>query len=266
MSLTDSVSRRKFLKSSALFLGAAAVPLVGSRRAAAAVATPQLEQGLQIGDVVADRAVIWSRSDRPARLVVDYDVNPSFSNAMRVRGPFALETTDYTARVDLTELPSDSDIHVRVVFQDLSNDRVVGTRSLVTSNGAHKNRRMPMWSGDTAGQGWGINPEFGGMKIYEAMRQTHPDFFIHSGDNIYADGPIQEFANAEDGKVWHNIVIPEVSKVAETLAEFRGRYKYNLLDENVRRFNAEVPQIWQWDDHEVVNNWSDSKDLTGDVR
>ena len=60
---------------------------------------------------------------------------------------------------------------------------------------------------------------------------------------------------------------PEVSKVAETLAEFRGRYKYNLLDdEHVRRFNAEVPQIWQWDDHEVVNNWSDSKDLSGDPR
>ena len=110
MSLTDSVSRRKFLKSSALLLGAAAVPLIGSRRAAAAVATPQLEQGLQI---VADRAVIWSRSDRPARLVVYYDVNPSFSNAIRVRGPFALETTDYTARVDLTELPSDSDIHAK---------------------------------------------------------------------------------------------------------------------------------------------------------
>jgi alkaline phosphatase D len=104
------------------------------------------------------------------------------------------------------------------------------------------------------------------MKIYEAMRQTNPDFLIHSGDNIYADGPIQEFANAEDGKVWHNVVTPEVSKVAETLAEFRGRYKYNVLDENVRRFNAEVPQIWQWDDHEIINNWSDSKDLTGDSR
>jgi alkaline phosphatase D len=123
-----------------------------------------------------------------------------------------------------------------------------------------------LWAGDTAGQGWGINLEFGGMKIYEAMRQTHPDFFIHSGDNIYADGPIQEFVTAENGKVWHNIVTPEVSKVAETLAEFRGRYKYNLLDENVRRFNAEVPQIWQWDDHEVANNWSDSKDLSGDAR
>ena len=149
--------------------------------------------------------MIWSRSDRPARLVVDYDVNPSFSNAMRVRGPFALETTDYTARVDLTELPSDSDMHVRVVFQDLSNDRVISDPIFGHFRRAPTRIRF-LWSGDTAGQGWGINPEFGGMKIYEAMRQTHPDFFIHSGDNIYADGPIQEFANAEDGKVWHNIV------------------------------------------------------------
>lgn len=34
----------------------------------------------------------------------------------------------------------------------------------------------------------------------------------------------------------------------------------------MRRFNAEVPQIWQWDDHEVVNNWSDAKTLDDDVR
>jgi alkaline phosphatase D len=27
-----------------------------------------------------------------------------------------------------------------------------------------------------------------------------------------------------------------------------------------------VPQIWQWDDHEVVNNWSSAKDLNSDAR
>jgi hypothetical protein len=37
------------------------------------------------------------------------------------------------------------------------------------------------------------------------------------------------------------VVKPQVMKVAETLDEFRGRYRYNPLDENVRRFNAEVP-------------------------
>jgi alkaline phosphatase D len=267
MLFNDPVSRRKFLKSSALLWGAAAVPLVDSRTAAAGT-SPQLKQGLQIGDVVANRAMIWSRSDRPARLVVDYDVSPSFSNVRRVRGPFALETTDYTARIDLIDLPSDSEIRVQVMFQDLSNDRALSEPIFGRFRTAPTKTRSIrfFWSGDTAGQGWGINPEFGGMKIYETMRQTHPDFFIHCGDNIYADVPIEECVTAENGKVWHNIVTPEVSKVAETLAEFRGRYKYNLLDENVRRFNAEVPQIWQWDDHEVVNNWSDSKDLTGDPR
>jgi alkaline phosphatase D len=129
------------------------------------------------------------------------------------------------------------------MFEDLSN-----ARNLSEAVEGHfrtapqKNRAIRfLWSGDTAGQGWGINPDFGGMKIYEAMRQTKPDFFIHCGDTIYADGPIQEMVTAENGQIWRNIVTPEVSKVAETLAEFRGRYKYNLLDENVRPFNAEVP-------------------------
>ncbi|MFT3953273.1 MAG: alkaline phosphatase D family protein [Piscinibacter sp.] len=57
-----------------------------------------------------------------------------------------------------------------------------------------------VWGGDTAGQGWGINPAFGGMKIYESMRQRAPRFFIHSGDTIYADGPILPTATAEGGQ------------------------------------------------------------------
>jgi phosphodiesterase/alkaline phosphatase D-like protein len=115
---------------------------------------------------------------------------------------------------------------MRVMFQDLSNNRALSDPLLGRFRTAPTKTRPIrfLWSGDTAGQGWGINPEFGGMKIYEAMRQTHPDFFIHSGDNIYADGPIQEFVTAENSKTWHNIVTPEVAKVAETLAEYRGRY------------------------------------------
>src|SRR4029453_18868584 len=38
-------------------------------------------------------------------------------------------------------------------------------------------------------------------------------------------------------------------------------YKYNLLDTHLRTFNAEVPVFVQWDDHEVTNNWSLSKQL-----
>jgi alkaline phosphatase D len=106
MALQNPISRRRFITSSGLLLGATAVPWAALRTVhAASVTPPKLEQGIQIGDVRAHRAVIWSRSDRPARLLVEYDVSEHFVNPTRVRGPFALGTTDFTARVDLTHLP-----------------------------------------------------------------------------------------------------------------------------------------------------------------
>ncbi|BBL59985.1 alkaline phosphatase D family protein [Methylomonas koyamae] len=228
---------------------------------------PQIEQGIQIGDLAPGRAIIWSRADRPARMFVEYAYNPSFADSVLIRGPYAMAESDFTARQDLTDLDDGKDVYVRVWFEDLTNAR---NKSAVVNGkfhtlGKRDNIRF-VWGGDIAGQGWGINESFGGMKIYEAMRQVHPQFFIESGDSVYSDGPIKDSVVAENGQVWTNLVTPEVSKVAETLNEFRGRYKYNLLDANVRRFNAEVPQIWQWDDHEVVNNWSDAKDLSADGR
>ena len=230
-------------------------------------AAPQIEYGIQIGDVTDGRAIIWSRASEASRMMIEYAYRGDFADSVTVRGPYATPETDFTAKQDLTGLESGRDVFVKVWFEGLTNDReasepVMGHFHTV---GDKEDIRF-VWGGDTAGQGWGINEAFGGMKIYEAMRQVKPQFFIHSGDNIYADGPISDFVTAEDGQLWTNIVTPEVSKVAEVVDEFRGRYKYNLMDENLRRFNAEVPGIPQWDDHEVVNNWSDAKDLLGDPR
>ena len=103
------------------------------------------------------------------------------------------------------------------------------------------------------------------MRLYEAMRRASPDFFIHSGDQIYADGPIQAEVKLADGTLWKNITTPEKSKVAETLAEYRGNFAYNLLDDHKRRFCAEVPFLVQWDDHETRNNWYPGQ-MLGDER
>jgi alkaline phosphatase D len=120
-----------------------------------------------------------------------------------------------------------------------------------------------LWSGDTAGQGWGIDESRGGMRTYATMLKSRPDFFIHSGDSIYADSEIPSELKLPNGQIWKNIVTEEKSKVAETLAEFRGNYKYNLLDKNVRAFNAEVPIFAQWDDHEVTNDWCPGQPIWG---
>ncbi len=93
------------------------------------------------------------------------------------------------------------------------------------------------------------------MRTFRTMLNNRPDFFIHSGDSIYADCPIQRELKLPGGGVWRNLVTEEKSEVAQSLAQFRGNYKYNLLDANVRAFNAEVPILAQWDDHEVANDW-----------
>ncbi len=224
---------------------------------------PQAAQGIAIGDVVPGRAIVWSRSDRPARTVVEYSTTESFTNASRILGPHTIDANDFTAKVDLTGLPADQQIFVRLHFESLED---LKTRSepvvarFRTPPSTRRNVKF-VWSGDTVGQGWGINKEWGGLKGYEAMRRRNPDFFLHSGDTVYADGPIQSEVKLPDGTLWRNVTTEAKSKPAETLADFRGAYLYNLLDDNFRRFQSEVPQIWQWDDHEVMNNWSPSKDL-----
>lgn len=232
-------------------------------------ARPELPQGVAVGDVGAGRAVVWSRADRPARMFVEYATTESFRDPRRVRGPAAIETSDFTARTALTDLPAGQRIFYRVLFQDLADLRgwsepVQG--SFTTGATAAGANVTIAWSGDTVGQGWGINPEWGGLRLYEAMRRAGPDVFIHAGDTIYADQPLSPEVTLDDGRVWRNLVTEAKSKVAETLDEFRGNYRYNLLDDHMRRFNASASQVVIWDDHEVRDNWYLERDLTADAR
>jgi alkaline phosphatase D len=221
---------------------------------------PVISGGAASGDITADSAMIWSATDRGARMSVEWDTTDSFKNARRVIGPDAVSRTGFTARVDLQGLPADTRIYYRVLFENLDDfslsQPALGSFKTAPANDASPRDVFFAWSGDTAGQGWGIDPSRGGMRIYKAIADLKPDFFIHSGDTIYADIPIPPEIKLPDGTSWKNIVTAAKSKPAQTLEDFRGAQAYNLLDENVRRFNSLVPIIAQWDDHEVHNNWN----------
>jgi alkaline phosphatase D len=258
-----TIRRRQFLARAA----AGAAGLSGLVRAARAAGAPALVTadaerpavvcGPSVGDVSDGRAVVWARSDRSARMVVEYAGSETFRDARRVVGPAALEDTDFTARVELADLPPGEPVFYRVLFQDLADLRTESMPAVGRFRGAPRAAGDVSfaWSADTVGQGYGINRDWGGLRLYEMIRRGGPDFFIHSGDSIYADNPLVPEVRLEDGTVWKNVVTEAKSKVAETLEEFRGNHRYNWLDENLRRFAAEVPQIGQWDDHEVRNNW-----------
>ena len=251
------MSRRAFLSNLTRTAGGVLVASGAPAIVRAQSARPSSEWGTAVGDVTADRALVWSRTDRPARLLVEYATSPSFRDARRVRGSAALDFTGFTARVDLQGLPPGQTITYRVTFESLV-DRGLLSEPVIGSFRTPPSDRKEVtfaWGGDTVGQGWGIDLARGGMTIYESLRRAGPDFFIHSGDTIYPDNPLLPEVTLDDGTVWRNVVTEAKSKVAETLDEFRGNYVYNLLDEHLRRFQAEVPLVVQWDDHEVLNNW-----------
>ena len=251
------VGRRAFLES---VLAASAASVYPPTRAQSSPATgdaSSLPACAASGDVSADRAIVWARSTGASRVVVEYSTHASFARPTTVVAPPALGHADFTTRVELAGLPAGQRIAYRVRFEALERGRpapdpVVGS---FRTPPAGLGGVSFVWGGDVAGQGWGIDVARGGYRTFDAMRRAAPDFFIHSGDSIYADNPILPEVTLDDGTAWRNIVTPEKGHVAETLADFRGNHRYNLLDGPFRAFQAEVPWVVQWDDHEVLNNW-----------
>ena len=253
--LERPLSRRTLVQGTAAAgaLGLAATGSLASPSSAALMRHRiQLPSGVQSGDVTTNGAVLWARASRPGRLVARLT---SGRTVRDVTGPWATDASDLTAKIALRGLAPGREYAVELAFEDDQGNRGEVERASFRTASVHPAPTSFVWTGDTCGQGWGINPELGGLLGYRAMHQTRPDFFIHAGDTIYADGPIAESVVEPDGQVWRNVVTPEVSKVAETLSEFRGRHRYTLLDENVRAMYAEVPVVAQWDDHETTNNW-----------
>ncbi|WP_186304511.1 alkaline phosphatase [Kocuria palustris] len=293
-----SLSRRGLLSGTAAataVLSTAAVPATASpaapvRAERASVAglvrsRLHLPSGIMTGEASTDSVVVWSRSSADGRMVVRITAVDEDFNPVRGRGGFektvesgwVTAETDHTVKIGVTGLPSGSQFLYAVQFED--EDGVRSPAEFGTFRTAPEGLRLGrgqrtrrasgtaqsfVWTADTAGQGWGINPDLGGMRTYRAMAATNPDFFIHAGDTIYADGPIEAEVEEPGGQLWRNVVTEGVSKVAETQEEFRARHRYNMMDHNIREFYANTSLYAQWDDHETTNNWWPGEVLSDD--
>ncbi len=230
-------------------------------------ARPIIDAGVSAGPSGRDRAIVWAHVDRPARITVEYATTPSFAGARRVAGTVATPDTGLTARVEIGGVGPGQDIFYRVRFEDRATARTTSAPvdgHFRTAPAAAAPVRVA-WSADVCGQGWGIDPSRGGMRLFATMAEANPDLFVHVGDTIYADQPLRDEVPLDDGTMWRNIVTPSKAKVAETLDEFRGNHLYNRLDDHYRRLASQVGQVVMWDDHEVRDNWYHDQVLPADA-
>jgi alkaline phosphatase D len=225
---------------------------------------PVLNVGCASGDVTTDGAMIWSRADRTARMWVEIDHSPTFNHAKRFAGDIGSIGNDFNLHCEIKGLDAGKSYFYRIQAESLREKGQFSAPLIgqfTTAPNHVKNIRF-CWSGDVVGQGYGIDRARGGMKIFQTLTHHHPDFFVHSGDQIYADNPLQAIQKLDDGTIWQNVMTAGKSHVAETTQAFRENYYYNFLDEHYRNFYATVPLYQQWDDHEVRNNWYPSEVLT----
>jgi alkaline phosphatase D len=228
-------------------------------------AVPRITHGVQSGDVQTGRAVVWARCSEPARMQVEWDVGERFANPRRVAGPVVGPDSDHAGTVALDGTPPDATVWYRIRFE---REAARGASAwaigrFATPPAASSTFRIA-WTGDTCGQGFGRNPEWGGLRGYAAIRDQSPAMWINSGDLIYADNPIVAEVALPDGRVWRNLTSERVGRVAQELDDFRARFAYNLEDDHVAALAAEVPVVAQWDDHETRNNWWPGQQLDDD--
>ncbi len=244
MKLTET-TRRRFLSAMGAVGGFAVAGLATPYYARGSSSRPFFTSGVQSGDVDSSSGVIWARVDRPSRLHVEYSTTDKFSNAVHIAPIDVTPETDLAGKLLLQGLPADQDIFYRFRAADLQDVNSLSEPIFGQFRTAPLQKRSVRfaWSGDTAGQGWGIDDE--GMRTYSTIAYHRPDFMIHSGDTVYADNPMPDEIGLRDGGVWKNRIVTDAKReIAQTLDQFRGQWAYNLLDEHVKELNAVCPVFY----------------------
>src|SRR5664279_281030 len=175
------ITRRKFLVG-----GAALAATACTRKVTPASAPPTVTHGLQVGDVGGGRALVWGRASEASRLLLEWDTTDKFTKPRAVQGPVVTPESGLAATVAIDGLPDGQTIFVRGRFEREAQ-RGASNGEIVKFQTPRSDKFRLAWTGDTCGQGFGRNPEFGGLVGYKAVREAQPALWVHSGDMIYAD-------------------------------------------------------------------------------
>ncbi len=77
------------------------------------------------GDVLPDRAMLWARADRPARMLIEVADNPDFRAARQLPWVDVLPDSGLIGKLDATGLGGMPEVHYRVRFAALGDARAV---------------------------------------------------------------------------------------------------------------------------------------------
>lgn len=227
----------------------------------AAISTNPLPQGIAVGDVTGESALLWLRTDGPMAVQVEWapvsawDTLSKLATAVVPVARTPLMTTgsetDFTLTISIEGLAPATRYRSYVFvgpkgYEGTQTEvRIAAQGEFTTLPDAKSQAPLTFaWSGDLGGQGR-CRRGAAGYPIFDVMRAQHLDFFLLLGDSIYADDVCPSPPNE-----------PGADFRATTLAEYRARHRDQRGAEALRRLLGDIPVYAIWDDHEVQNNFS----------
>lgn len=245
------ISRREFLRISAITLGALTVSkgLSGCSLSSDSAPVVRFDHGVASGDPLQDRVLIWTRltPDNPADddLLLAWEVatDATFATLVHSGETTVRRVHDYTLKVDVLNLLPGRTYFYR--FRAESGVVSPHGRTRTLPEGAIDQVRFAVVSCS--------NYQAGFFHVYaEIAKEADLDALLHLGDYIY------EYDNrgyaTEDAERLGRTVPDDNDVELLTLADYRKRYAIYRQDPDSKSVHAAVPLIAVWDDHEVAND------------
>jgi alkaline phosphatase D len=193
---------------------------------------------VSVTEVRPTAAILWARAPRAGAVTIE--VGAAAGDGTRSLSAQAAAAADLIVRVPVDGLAPATRHRYRVAQ---GGERVDGEFTTAPPPDEPARVRF-LWSGDLGGGGL-CRPIDGEYGIFRAMARHRADFFLFTGDTVYADAA----CNKPD-------TVPGANFRARTLAEYRARHRYNREDPAFQAFLRHTPVYATWDDHEVRNDFA----------
>jgi alkaline phosphatase D len=264
------------------FLGILSVTMAPAAPVHAA-APLRITHGIASGDPTATEIVLWARASGPAQMIVEYWTASAPDRLLRPKKepPPVDERSDFTGKVVLEDLTPGTDYLYWIRFRDTGTGAEVVSETGQFRTLPDKDEERPLtlvWWGDLGGQQYCRDP-VKGYVLFSRMAAVGADLAVANGDVTYADAtcptatpypdhPRNALSDDQTVAVHQHVSATDRrwTTPADVLAAMRAKWKYNLEDEAYRRFRARTPHVYQWDDHDVMNDWSPAEARVGDLR
>ena len=205
---------------------------------------PTLTHGPMSGEITSETAVLWARGNQAGELLFTVTADlESEADSLEVSVDID-EASDFTGQVTVEGLEAGQTYLYRaaLLVEDTISEAIQGYFTTAPAADAADPFNF-VFGACLGGQGYCRDPETG-WEIFDTMLAEEPDFFLFTGDTIYADSACPVPENE-----------PGAEEPVNDLDGFRSRYRYHLEDAHYANFLAQTAVYASWDDHEVDDDF-----------